>query len=127
MANGCDANVMQNCDVGAIGGPKLQRWEHGALTKQVNRPAAGEACGAEHTCPAGPVERRVRPRCVNLPMMRAEGHATNDSATEGTTQLLRWPMPGRSDAAEERHEQRRRNRLKLRTSRWRGPKPTRRQ
>ena len=31
MANSRDANVMQSCDIGAIGGPKLQRREHGGL------------------------------------------------------------------------------------------------
>ena len=36
--------------------------------------------------------------------MRAEGHATNDSATDGTTQLLRRPMPRRSDDRAKRLE-----------------------
>jgi len=33
LANGCDTDGMQYCNVGAISGPKLQRWEQSGLTK----------------------------------------------------------------------------------------------
>jgi len=35
LANGCDTNAMQYCNIGVIGGPKLQRSEHGGLTVNI--------------------------------------------------------------------------------------------
>jgi len=57
LANSCDANVMQNRDIGAIGGPKLERWEHGGLTKQANRRTDARAKARTRDVR---VERRVR-------------------------------------------------------------------